>query len=95
MMVTVRFHHKEDPVSARAWIFFLCLSSFVTAGAWAAASAHSAGLPRPVTLTLKEARVSLDLEDQVCRLLWLQTTGGEPAPGQIAGAARIVEARAR
>jgi hypothetical protein len=76
-------------MSARAWILFLCLSSVVTAGAWAAGSTHSAGAP----MTVKDARITLDLEYQVCRMLWLQSFDADPDPRELAGAAEALEPR--
>jgi hypothetical protein len=73
-------------VSARAWILFFGLGSLVTAGAWAATATAATHATPPVTVT--DARITVDLETQVCRLLLLGADASSPAPAKPSAALR-------
>jgi hypothetical protein len=75
-------------VSARAWILFLGLGSVVTAGAWSYASAHAAVAP----IRVRQAHISLDLDNQACRLVWLEA-GQESAGDGLAAVVTISDSR--
>jgi hypothetical protein len=73
-------------VSTRAWILFLCLGTAVTGGAWAAASAQGSVL-------VSDARIVLDLQNQVCHLQWRGTTDAQPSAQEIAAALKALDPR--
>lgn len=87
---TGRLPGKEDAVSSRAWIFFLCLAGAVTAGAWTTASAHSAQ-----SSLVSDARIVVDLENRVCRLQWLGGPDQEPSSQELAAVLKALESDRR